>query len=158
MACLLVACHPIEPKSLPNQAELQPRCLASQSQCDFETELGRLAISFAQVLPPSLESESKQGIYGELPFSVVLNFNSVAGLGKIEKISAYMEGVDMFMGKVPVFFSESKPAQFNAESLLANCTEESMVWRLWVTFSFKRVGETDLNEQTIFVDFTGQRS
>lgn len=159
MACsLLVACQPIESKPEQNKLALEYVCLKSQSQCEFKTEMGHFAITFAQALPASLQGNAKQGIYGELPFSVQLNVKQVDELIQVEQISAYMEGVDMFMGKVPLFFSESSARQYSADGLLANCSEETMVWRLWLTLKVKKTGGADLSEQTLFVDFTGQRS
>jgi hypothetical protein len=70
----------------------------------------------------------------------------------ITKATAYLEGRDMFMGKVPVFFEPTGDGKiYLAESLLANCSEEQMVWRLWITVEL-----IDKN-QTFFVDFTSQR-
>ena len=159
IACsLLVACQPIESKPEQDNLALEHVCLKSQSQCEFKTEMGDFSILFAQTLPASLQRNAKQGIYGELPFSVQLNVKQMDEVIEVEQVSAYMEGVDMFMGKVALFFSESSSTQYSAEGLLANCSEETMVWRLWITLKVKKAGEADLGEQTLFVDFTGQRS
>ena len=70
----------------------------------------------------------------------------------IIKATAYLEGRDMFMGKVPVFFETmGKKNIYVAESLLANCSEEQMVWRLWITVQLAE------NTTIFFVDFTSQR-
>ena len=70
----------------------------------------------------------------------------------IKVCSVYDAYWDMFMGKVPVFFETmSKENVFVAESLLANCSEEQMVWRLWITV------ELESKAKTFFVDFTSKR-
>lgn len=46
--------------------------------------------------------------------------------------SAWLEGKDMFMGKIPLFFTPNKITQTNtlvsAQTMIGACTEESMVW------------------------------
>ncbi len=123
-----------------------PLCIKSQSQCEIITELADLSIKFSQL-------QLADNIKTELPFVIELNqVVSKVTEQKILRVSAYLEGKDMFMGKVPVFFDKTEGSnKFLAQSLLANCTEERMVWRLWVTV------EGSEATQTFFVDFTSQR-
>lgn len=45
--------------------------------------------------------------------------------------SAFIEGRDMYMGKIPVFFT-SDGDKYRSEVLLGACTEAQMVWRMTV--------------------------
>ena len=89
----------------------------------------------------------------ELPFFIELaQLPQQEPMKSITNATAYLEGRDMFMGKVPVFFETiGKKNIYVAESLLANCSEEQMVWRLWITV------ELAGKSKTFFVDFTSQR-
>ena len=46
--------------------------------------------------------------------------------------SAWLEGKDMFMGKIPLFFAPNNITKSNfhvsAQTMIGACTEESMVW------------------------------
>jgi hypothetical protein len=67
------------------------------------------------------------------------------------------------MGKVPVFFTpvlaqsatkstitSLKKIAYVAETQLANCMAEKMVWRLWINVQSAEV------TQTFFIDFTSK--
>lgn len=153
---LISACKPAaEQGSTIEQNMALPQCIQSQSQCEIITELATVSIKFSQV-------QLSGNIKTELPFYLELtelakvedktsqlNMSKQPGL---TNVSAYLEGKDMFMGKIPVFFDEHKDGnKFLAQSLLASCTEEQMIWRLWVTI--ERSGK----EQRFFIDFTSQR-
>jgi len=149
IATLLVisACKPVsEQGSVTVQQMPSAQCIESQSQCEIDTELADFSIKFSQ-------AKLAANVKTELPFFIELSQQvSKVTKPKITQVSAYLEGRDMFMGKVPVFFEKAEGShKFLAQSLLANCTEEQMVWRLWLTV---KVGE---QEQTAFVDFTSER-
>lgn len=153
------ACKPVaEHNSLSNSPVLVPQCIESQSHCETSTELANFSIKFSQ---QALSNNVKT----ELPFTIELthlrqkNNQHISELQSkqktkqsITKVSAHLEGKDMFMGKVPVFFEQgASETIYRAQSLLASCSEELMIWRLWIT--------VEMNEQTqtFFVDFTSQR-
>ena len=129
------------------------QCISSQSQCDVETELGHFAIKFSQ-------QQLGDNIKAELPFTIELSELSTMtelpvsaseqATAAISKVSAHIEGRDMFMGKVAVLFAQNNSGIYSADSLLASCHAEFMVWRLWVTV------EKAEAKQTFFVDFTSQ--
>ena len=98
-------------------------------------------------------------------------------------ISGYLEGRDMFMGKIPAIFSmpdhlishgesgdgESRNDKKNelsskyvaaASIILGSCTEKEMVWRLWLTATLQDKHQLTNNEitQSFYIDFTGYRS
>ncbi|AAZ25637.1 hypothetical protein [Colwellia psychrerythraea] len=144
---LISACKPVSEKSSVNNASaLVALCIESQSQCEINTEFAHFKVKFSQ-------HQLSDKVITELPFFIELTpFSQQRPLQSITKVSAYLEGRDMFMGKVPVFFEPTDEGKvYLAESLLANCSEEQMVWRLWITV------ELIDKKQTFFVDFTSQR-
>ena len=152
---LISACKPVSEQDSANTLKpLVPLCIASQSQCQVNTKLANFSIKFSQQY---LSDKVKT----ELPFFIelveLIELTESPQSEQITKknttnITAYLEGKDMFMGKVPVFFEQSgKDGVYLAQSLLASCSDEQMVWRLWITADIS--GKT----QTFFVDFTSQR-
>jgi len=155
-------CKPVADKSTENtDNQLKSQCIDSQSQCEVSTDFGNFSIKFSQ-------RQLSDRVKTELPFFIELSqlqtnaYQSANPSNEanpadnipntISKVSAYLEGRDMFMGKVPVFFEqEANEGIYLAQSLLANCSEEQMVWRLWVTV------EVAEQTQTFFIDFTSQR-
>jgi len=179
--CLCVfGCKPIEPIENRQSDEvtvIEPKCLPSQSTCHLEMDFADISIGFSQQLPlPVMNQSGDEHILAEREFVVVSTFAIDEGI-KIDAVTAYMEGKDMFMGKVPLLFSlkESSPknssqpieggeqkvnniVSYSAESLLANCTEELMVWRIWFSVTYFRQGLTEQQNQRFFIDFTAKRS
>jgi len=144
---LISACKPISEQDSINSANaLVLQCIDSQSQCEINTELGNFSVKFSQ-------HQLSDKVKTELPFFIELTqISQQKTIQSITKASAYLEGRDMFMGKVPIFFEQmSEENVFLAQSLLANCSEEQMVWRLWITV------ELEDKAKTFFVDFTSQR-
>jgi hypothetical protein len=176
---LLIACQPDSPVAKPKQTLPNTQCIASQSQCEVTTEKSQYSVRFWQEnLLDTIKGETPF-IIEILPLSlspIKINEPIAPSTGSIKnstitKVSGYLEGRDMFMGKVPVFFTAStspSPAKaqaaieqateiatpslnnftYQAETQLANCMAEQMVWRLWVTV--ERAEETE----RFFVDFT----
>jgi hypothetical protein len=153
ISLLISGCKPATVQKHDISQKISPsHCIESQSQCEINTKLANFSLKFSQ-----LQLSGK--IKTELPFIIELSgspvidskVSEIQTLG-ITNVSAYLEGRDMFMGQVPVFFEKVDESNvFQAQSLLANCTEEQMVWRLWVTV------ESEEGTQNFFVDFTSQR-
>ena len=146
----LLACKPVTPVSS-NDIKLQPSsffCLVSQSQCNVNVDYGHFDIQFSQTA-----QEGK--IKTELPFYIQLHFDGLDKKSKIQSISSYLEGKSMFMGKIPVFFKEDQNNGMIAESLLANCSEDIMTWRLW--FTVEVLVADKVQQQDFFIDFDSQR-
>ena len=151
-------CKPVAENSavqINNPSALQ--CIKSQSQCEVTTKLANFSIKFSQ-------QQLSDNVKTELPFFIELSLpqesspksneqrTQQSNQKSITKVSAYLEGRDMFMGKVPVFFEQTATDNiYRAQSLLANCSEKQMVWRLWVTVIIKD------QSQSFFVDFASQR-
>ena len=147
LSLILSACKPISDQNSNNiKQNAEPLCISSQSDCEITTEKARFSVKFSQ-------HKLIDKVKTELPFGIELsNLPDLKSSKGITKVSAHLEGKDMFMGKVPVFFvSEGNDNIYRAESLLANCSEEQMIWRLWITV------EVEDQSQTFFVDFTSQR-
>ncbi|MFQ3267260.1 MAG: hypothetical protein ACI89P_000253 [Colwellia sp.] len=152
---ILTACQPIGEENLTsNNSALVLQCIESQSRCEITTALGIFSIRFSQ-------HQLLDTVKTELPFFIELseltqiniaNKSSQSTEQSITNVSAYLEGKDMFMGKIPLFFEQgANQGTYMAQSLLASCSEELMDWRLWIT-----VDRGDLTK-TFFVDFTSQR-
>ncbi|MEW6992737.1 hypothetical protein AADZ84_00495 [Colwelliaceae bacterium MEBiC 14330] len=143
---LISACKPTVENSQ-NQLPEELQCIDSQSECEVATKLANFSIKFSQ-------NQLTSNIKAEEPFTIALTVlapnQQHVHKDNITKITAHMEGRDMFMGKVPVFFQQNQNGHtFIAESLLASCSG-NMVWRLWVT------AETAEQQQQFFVDFTSE--
>jgi len=151
---LTSGCKPVADKSAVNSDNLlKLQCIESQSRCKVSTEFANFSLKFSQ-------QQLLDKVKTELPFFIELSLlqegseksNEQRAQKRITKVSAYLEGKDMFMGKVPVFFEQgSSEGIYLAQSLLASCSEEQMDWRLWITV------EVAEQKQTFFIDFTSQR-
>jgi hypothetical protein len=167
----ILACQPNVPLEQPEEALLTTQCISSQSQCEVTTETSRFSIKFSQ-------ENLLDTIKGETPFTIEIlpltllptttneSINIAPSPLKnstITKVSGYLEGRDMFMGKVPVFFTpvlaqsatkstitSLKKLAYVAETQLANCMAEKMVWRLWINVQSAEMKET------FFIDFTSK--
>ncbi len=148
----------------------QPRvmqCIEQQSQCYFELAGGRVEVLF-----------DVNRITAEQAFNMSVNYT---GANRIKAVSGYMEGVDMFMGKIPVFLEpkvatdklavdkmSSLKAQAQKKALLANkhnqqifrgellvgsCSAAQMTWQVWLTFTM-----ADNQTQTKMLTIVSYRS
>ncbi len=147
---LTCACKPAQPVNDKASQTQKFQCISSQNHCQIPTDFGNFSVKFSQF-------DLFDNVKTELPFAIELSNAAKTGTQmntalSVTSVSAFLEGRDMFMGKVPVFFEKhSESKSYRAKSLLANCTEEQMVWRLWITL------ESLEQQQTFFVDFTSVR-
>lgn len=91
LAILLIACGP-QNKASTTVSDNIPRtaqCIAEQSQCQFDLASGQIQVLF-----------NVEKIVAEQSFNMVVNY---FGDQKLTSISGYLEGVDMYMGKIPLF-------------------------------------------------------
>ena len=148
----LSACNPVKQAS--QQRNMSPQipftCLSSQSRCDISTELGTFTIDFSGLIDAGR-------VKTELPFKIQLTFNAMNQNSQLSSVSSYLEGKSMFMGKIPVFFqrSESNSNSTTAETMLVNCSEEEMTWRLWFAVEIEQADKSV--QQDFFIDFDSQR-
>lgn len=148
----LSACNPAQQVSQDKDVSSQIpfACLASQSRCDVNTELGTFTVQFS--------GQIEQGkVKTELPFQIKLTFDALVESAKLKNVSSYLEGKSMFMGKIPVFFQalEKNNNVTIAETLLVNCSEEIMTWRQWFAIEIEQAGK--IVQQDFFIDFDSKR-
>lgn len=143
MVMQLTACDPQHN----DRAEKETRpwqCLAQQSHCQFDLAGGQVQVLF-----------DVEKIVAEQSSNMVINIH---GAESIKTISGYLEGTDMYMGKIPVFIEprfsnasgekqakagKNQPLEkiaplkqvFQAEVLVGSCSAQQMTWRLWLTFT-----------------------
>ncbi|MGB0938893.1 MAG: hypothetical protein ACPGTQ_15670 [Colwellia sp.] len=107
-------------------------CLSSQSQCVFNTEHGEISISFSGNAQEG-RMVSEQEFMIRASFKPLLTVESgQTSPNVITKLSGYMEGRDMFMGKIPVLFKQSTTDKnmFTGTTLTSRCAEDIMAWTL----------------------------
>jgi len=145
----VIACEPVQQAaSREKTPQFSFNCITSQSECEIDTNFGTFFVQFSgQTVEGKLQTE--------LPFNIQLSLASNSKKTQLVKIDSYLEGKEMFMGKIPIFFNTDKHNVAIAESLLANCAEEVMVWRLWFKIELSVAGETQ--QQNFFIDFDSQR-
>jgi hypothetical protein len=125
-------------------APRQMQCLEHQSSCYLDVANGRVEILF-----------DVNRIIAEDAFNISINYH---GISAIKTITGYMEGVNMFMGKIPLFLEQTiepkkiaslnvkTPAVtkltnkdrlqiFQGEMLVGSCSAKKMTWRVWLTFT-----------------------
>ncbi|MBL4765755.1 MAG: hypothetical protein JKX67_10865 [Colwellia sp.] len=146
------ACNPIQQAS--QKSSTQPQipftCLASQSSCEVNTDLGTFIIDFSGQV-------DKGKLKTELPFQIQLTFAALSKSFQLKNVNSYLEGKIMFMGKIPVFFQPADKSSDTviAQTLLASCSEEVMAWRLWFSVEIEQDDKT--TTQDFFIDFESQR-
>jgi len=62
-----------------------------------------------------------------------INFELTVPNEGVQISNAQIVGKSMFMGKVPVNFSQSDTYQFNAKAIVAACVHDEMVWILQIS-------------------------
>ncbi len=89
-------------------------CTLLKNECHFSTPKGQFWLKFEQT--PVAEEELN------------IFFGTPEGI-KVK--NAYIEGVNMYMGKTPVIFEDGLPAN-TAVTFLGSCNLEEMQWALYV--------------------------
>ena len=147
-----IACQPVKKASVnPNKLN-SPECIDDQSNCVISTKVGDFSVLF-----------NVKKVTTEIPFTIFVQY---LGTKQIKTIDAYMEGINMFMGKIPLFFednaeknsplhtntAESKPL-YSAKTMVVACAEPNMKWRLWFTVQLFDQDQQKTTKQQFFVDF-----
>ncbi|TKB45823.1 hypothetical protein [Thalassotalea mangrovi] len=102
--------------------------------CNFQEEPCRYNASWGQV---NLTSSTNK-VVSETEFQLFLD--AIPG-ADFEIKSAFLQGRDMYMGKIPVFFN-SQNESYRADIMLGACTESQMVWRLNINVMIKQAPQT----------------
>lgn len=106
-----------------------PVCQIFQSSCTLDLGNIRFDLVF-----------DKAKLTPEQPFTLYLRTNSTFNQNHL---SGYLEGINMYMGKIPLFFEPTEiKNQLKATSMFGSCSEKNMIWRLWIV-------ETELGSEKI---------
>lgn len=112
----------------------EPACIDSQSVCFIKSELGDIELAF-----------NSRYLIAEQPFELQVKSLSDTLIVK----GGFMEGEDMYMGKIPLLFKQQANNIYVATSMFGACSEKQMNWRVWLEL----LDETN-NNQTKMVSFT----
>lgn len=93
----------------------EPLCLPSQSQCFFESRLGKVEVLFDQ-----------KKLVAETQFNLIVEIEGNPNV----TVTGFMEGQSMYMGKIPLFFEKQEDGRIVANSIFGSCGEPNMVWRV----------------------------
>ncbi|TAP40821.1 hypothetical protein EYS00_06835 [Alteromonas sp. KUL49] len=100
--------------------EIGNTCNFVNNRCELLIEGQKITASFSQ--------------HPEVEESVTLVFN---GLNGMAPESAWIEGVNMYMGKIPVLLTESGNDQWSGWFMLGSCSEPQMQWRIQLNITGK---------------------
>lgn len=137
LVLLLCSCSPKKDENV----FVEPHCLSSQSQCHFQNTLGSFDILF-NVNSVMTEQEFTISVRSDLTLKNI-------------SVTGFIEGRDMYMGKIPLFFDNSQPQTLISTVMLGSCSEENMVWRMWLIMT--DINNVDIKEK-FFIDFNSKRS
>lgn len=99
-----------------NSLNNNDQCLLTNTNCSFNTNTFNFSMTFNQ--KPIIEEE------------LFINFNISSGY-KIK--NAWIEGVNMYMGKTPVIFTEpTDKSNVEAVTFLGSCSQANMNWQLFI--------------------------
>lgn len=155
---ILLVCKPVENNNFVNNEPKNGvfRCISSQSQCVITHELGDFSIYF-----------NRDPVITEVDYQIAFKFTQKKAVKgnqakvEVKKVSAYIEGKNMYMGKIPLNFVKHNEL-YIADSLLGSCSEDYMEWRLWFIVEFEKKSLENFTvkqqaKQTFYVDFASQR-
>jgi hypothetical protein len=113
-AILLTACSPQDKVNLAAgvKSVRTAQCIAQQSQCQFDLAGGQVQVLF-----------NVDRIVAEQAFNMVLNYQ---GTQALTSVSGYLEGVNMYMGKIPLFIEEGFPNNRMNKKKLDNLKSEQI--------------------------------
>lgn len=92
LSFLLSACSPDNKSNVSADiaAAKVAQCIVGQSKCEFALTNAKAKVLF-----------DVEKIIAEQPFNMLVKYQ---GQEKLKSITGYLEGVDMYMGKIPLFF------------------------------------------------------
>lgn len=118
---------------------IAPICAQFQSDCELIIDSTVLSVKFNKT---DLKPEQPFTLYVEPQVGSDINIISITG---------YIEGLNMYMGKIPLFFNQLKNDNFfQSTSMFGSCSEDKMKWRVWLTVKYIK-NDTEL-KQTAFID------
>lgn len=118
-------------------------CLNAMASCQQTKETHSLEIlaSVEHVIP-------------ENPFTVLLSFSDI---DQVQNVTGYLEGVSMYMGKIPLLFEADKNNEmYFSNAFVGSCSDPTMHWRIVIDVQY--VDEAGQVSKIQFVDnFYSQR-
>lgn len=144
----LVALIGCENKEEVVNSYISPTCIKAQKTCSFINEAGEYSLAF-----------DVAHVVSETPFHYYLSYT---GDHKLISAQGYVEGKNMYMGKIPVFFeslsaSTSEDNIFKGEGLLGSCSEDIMHWDLHVLVKLQDIKTQQEVTQEIIFSYSSQR-
>ncbi|MGJ8693460.1 MAG: hypothetical protein ACSHW0_13375 [Thalassotalea sp.] len=136
-ALLMIGC---EKSPLVGEQVIVPHCTDYQSVCQLTIGEYNFKVNFNQ-----------NQLQAEVPFKFYLT--SSDNLPPDFKLSGYIEGVNMYMGKIPLFV-EISANEIVAESMFGSCSEAEMVWRIYLNVSYSV--NQKMQEHQRFFDVTSR--
>ena len=76
-----------------------------------------------------------------LPLETELTFQLSGDVVKYDIKSAYIYGINMYMGKIPLFFNTNESGKFEAATMLGICSEREMRWGFKLELQHKETKE-----------------
>lgn len=115
---LLLGCYSPDENNAQDNAKLGNKfaCYNFQSTCQIKLGDSVFNVEFDQ-----------EQLNPETPFNVKIS--PIASKDELPKLNGYIEGVNMYMGKIPLMF-EIKGNAYIANSVFGSCSEEKMIWRI----------------------------
>lgn len=102
-------------------------CEFEHGPCTFENQFGQFLL---KANPEVIRTESE----------IIFQLSHYA-LESVTIESAYLEGRDMYMGRIPLFF-EKRNGRLLASTMLGACIEDEMVWQMIVNAKLEDVSFT----------------
>jgi hypothetical protein len=139
LAILLTACSPQDKgnTTVDVQSIRTAQCIAQQSQCQFDLAGGQVQVLF-----------TVDRIVAEQEFNMVLNYQ---GPPALTSVSGYLEGVNMYMGKIPLFIEEDFPNNKMNNKKLDNVKPEKMdITQLKIDNEFDSTFESETASKQVF--------
>jgi hypothetical protein len=151
MAFLLLACE--QPKQ--NLSDYSAfSCIKAQSVCTITSDFGDILVTF-----------NVKQVVAESPFTVQVAINNATNSSADKnpetfRITGHIEGKSMYMGKIPLFFQQTKHAvnyelekkhAFHSAVLLGSCNEDPMYWSMLLT-----IENSAGKQQSVVVEFSSR--
>ena len=116
-----MACEPKVVKKHASFAIDTSLCDFFSGACSKNVNEIEVQLSFAQSKAPS-----------EQPIDLALSFSNI-----VSDVKMSVEGLDMFMGMIPVLLNTEDQQLYQAQLIYGSCSSDYMVWRATVTFNYQ---------------------
>ena len=128
---------------LSNKIDKTPKATTTDISCDYQTpcQLKNRYIDLSlSVTSPPIQAEEW------------IEFTLESVQSKFKIVKAQITGKSMFMGRIPVFFTEKTPQKYVAKTLVGACTTDKMIWQLGIDLEIKQ-DNGKIKKERVFFDF-----